>query len=333
MKVAIVILNWNGKKLLEQFLPSVLAHSKGLAEIYVADNASTDASISFLKDNFTQVKIVKNKMNGGYAKGYNDALQHIQADIYALVNSDIEVSENWLEPIIEQFKNESNTAIVQPKILDFKDRMTFEYAGAGGGFIDKYAYPFCRGRLFETLEEDKGQFNDTVDIFWASGACFFIRSKIFHQLNGFDEDFFAHQEEIDLCWRIQNTGYAVQYVGASTVYHVGGATLDKANPRKTYLNFRNSLYALTKNAPKGKLLSTLLIRMILDGIAAIKFLIEIKPNHLFAVLKSHLSFYKNLNRFLKKRKQLTSKNTSYYKTKSIVWQYFVLGRKKFDEIN
>ncbi len=332
MKVAIVILNWNGKKLLEQFLPSVLTHSKDLAEIYVADNASTDDSISFLKQNFSQVKIIQNKMNGGYAKGYNDALQNIQADIYALVNSDIEVSENWLEPIIEQFKNESNTAIIQPKILDFKDRMTFEYAGAAGGFIDKYAYPFCRGRIFDSLEKDTGQYDDITNIFWASGACFFIRSVVFHELNGFDEDYFAHQEEIDLCWRTQHAGYIIQYVGASSVYHVGGATLDQANPSKTYLNFRNSLYNIVKNIPKGKLLLTLFIKMGLDGIAAIKFLIELKPNHFFAILKAHISFYSNLNRFLKKRAQLTQTKTSYFKTKSIVWQFFVLGRKKFDQI-
>ena len=329
MNVAIVILNWNGKQLLEQFLPSIITFSKGIADIYVADNASTDDSVAFVKDNFIDVKIIQNTANGGYAKGYNDALQHIKADVFALVNSDIEVTENWLRAIIQQFKKEPNTAAIQPKILDFKTKTKFEYAGAGGGFIDKYAYPYCRGRLFDSLEEDKGQFNDMIDIFWASGACFFIRSTIFHELKGFDEDYFAHQEEIDLCWRIQNAGYHIQYVGGSTVYHVGGATLDKANPKKTYLNFRNSLYTITKNVPKGKLLSTVFIRMVLDGIAAFKFLIELKPNHFFAILKSHLSFYKNLNRFLKKRRELTQVKMDYFKTKSIVWSYFVLGRKKF----
>ena len=329
MNVAIVILNWNGKQLLEQFLPSIITFSKGIADIYVADNASTDDSVAFVKDNFMGVKIIQNKENGGYAKGYNDALQHIKADVFALVNSDIEVTENWLQPIIQQFKKDPNTAAIQPKILDFKNKTKFEYAGAGGGFIDKYAYPYCRGRMFDSLEEDKGQYNDTIDIFWSSGACFFIRATIFHELKGFDEDYFAHQEEIDLCWRIQNAGYHIQYIGESTVYHVGGATLDKANPKKTYLNFRNSLYTITKNVPKGKLLSTIFTRMVLDGIAALKFLIELKPNHFIAILKAHVSFYKNLNRFLKKRKELTQTKMDYFKTKSIVWNYFVLGRKKF----
>ncbi len=332
MNIAIVILNWNGKQLLEQFLPSMITFSKGIADIYVADNASTDDSVAFVKDNFIDVKIIQNTANGGYAKGYNDALQHIKADVYALVNSDIEVTKNWLQPIIQQFKKEPNTAAIQPKIVDFKDKTKFEYAGAGGGFIDKYAYPYCRGRLFDSLEEDKGQFNDTADIFWASGACFFIRATIFHELKGFDEDYFAHQEEIDLCWRIQNAGYNIQYIGQSTVYHVGGATLNKANPKKTYLNFRNSLYTITKNVPKGKLVSTVFIRMVLDGIAAFKFLVALKPNHFFAVLKAHVSFYKNLNRFLKKRKELTQTKMDYFKTKSIVWSYFVLGRKKFKKL-
>ena len=333
MNVAIVILNWNGKQLLEQFLPSIVTFSKGIADIYVADNASTDESVALIKEHFTDVKIIQNKENGGYAKGYNDALQHIKADVYALVNSDIEVAKNWLQPIIQQFKKESNTAAIQPKILDFKDKTKFEYAGAGGGFIDKYAYPYCRGRLFDTLEKDNGQFNDTIDIFWASGACFFIRAEVFHKLNGFDESFFAHQEEIDLCWRIQNAGYNIQYVGQSTVYHVGGATLAKADAKKSYLNFRNSLYGIVKNIPKGKLVEILFIRLILDGLAAIKFFVDFKPKHTFAILKAHVSFYTNMSSLLKKREQLTSQKTAYYKIKSIVWQYFVLGRKKFKQVD
>jgi len=333
MKVAIVILNWNGKQLLEQFLPTILTYSKDVADIYVADNASTDASVTFVKENFTDVKIIQNNENGGFAKGYNDALQHVEADVYALVNSDIEVTKNWLQPIIHQFKNEANTAVIQPKILDFKNKTKFEYAGAGGGFIDKYAYPYCRGRVFDTLEEDTNQFNDTTNIFWASGACFFIRAKIYHQLNGFDEDFFAHQEEIDLCWRIQNKGYNIQYIGTSIVYHVGGATLDKVNPKKTYLNFRNSLYTIIKNIPKGKLFSILFLRMLLDGVAALQFLVTLKPKYFWAILKAHFSFYTNLNKTLIKRKQLNPQKTTYFKANSIVWQYFVLGRKKFEQID
>jgi len=333
MKVAIVILNWNGKQLLKQFLPSIISFSKDEADIYVADNASTDDSVNFVRAYFPDVKIIQNKENGGFAKGYNDALQHVDADIYALVNSDIEVTENWLQPIIHQFKKEMNTVAIQPKILDFKDKSKFEYAGAAGGFIDKYGFPYCRGRIFDTIEEDHNQFNDITDIFWASGACFFIRSEVYHKLNGFDESYFAHQEEIDLCWRIQNAGYSIQYVGASTVYHVGGATLDKANPKKTFLNFRNSLYSIVKNIPEGKLLSVLFIRLVLDGIAGLKFLLEFKPAHFFAILKAHFYFYGAISKLLTKRRLVAAHKKKYYDIKSIVWQYFVLGRKKFDELD
>ena len=330
LKTAVVILNWNGKKLLEQFLPSIVNFSTN-ADVYVADNASTDDSINFIKQNFPTVKIVVNKENGGYAKGYNDALQHIDADIYCLINSDIEVTKNWLPSILNVFATEENTAIIQPKLLDFKDKTKFEYAGAGGGFIDFLGYPYCRGRIFNSLETDNNQFNDTADIFWASGACFFIRSKVFHQLNGFDEDYFAHQEEIDLCWRAQNEGFDVKYVGDSAVYHVGGATLQESNPHKTYLNFRNSLLTVLKNVPSRYLLQTIFFRMILDGVAGIKFAIELRPIHTWSILKSHFSFYKNLFKFLKKRKELQRKK-DYYKHFSIVWKHFILRKKEFNDL-
>lgn len=331
MKTAIVILNWNGEKLLEEFLPSIVNFSSDLADVYVADNASTDASINFVKRNFPLVKIVVNKENGGYAKGYNDALKHIKADVYCLINSDIEVTKNWLPPILNVFKTEENTAIIQPKLLDYKDKTKFEYAGAAGGFIDLFGYPYCRGRIFNHLETDNGQFNDFANIFWASGACLFIRSSVFHQLNGFDEDYFAHQEEIDLCWRAQNEGYQIKYVGASEVYHVGGATLQESNPHKTYLNFRNSLLTVLKNVPTKYLLFTIFSRLILDGIAGIKFMVELRPIHTWSILKAHLSFYKNIFRFIKKRKELQRKS-NYNKHTSVVWQHFALGRNKFEEL-
>lgn len=331
MKTAIVILNWNGKKLLEQFLPSIVNYSEEQAEIYVADNASSDDSITFITKNFPTVKIVKNPVNGGYAKGYNDALQHINADIYCLINSDVEVTKNWLPPILDVFKNDKNTAIIQPKILSYKEKTKFEYAGAGGGFIDLYGYPYCRGRVFNHLEEDIHQFDDITDIFWASGACFFIRSEVYHQINGFDEDYFAHQEEIDLCWRTQNIGYQVKYVGTSTVYHVGGATLQETNPHKTYLNFRNSLLNIVKNVPKKWFLFVVFSRLVLDGVAGVKFIVELRPIHTLSILKAHLSFYKNFFKFLKKRKKLIKKK-NYYLHTSIVWQYFVLCRRKFKEL-
>lgn len=332
MKTAIVILNWNGRKLLEQFLPSIVNFNTNDAEIYVADNASSDTSIDFVQKNFPTVKIVKNTSNGGYAKGYNDALQHIKADIYCLINSDIEVTENWLPPILNVFNNEPNTAIIQPKLLDFKNKEKFEYAGAGGGFVDLLGYPYCRGRVFNHLETDNEQFNDITDIFWASGACFFIRSNVFHQLEGFDEDYFAHQEEIDLCWRTQNKGYDIKYVGTSTVYHVGGATLQESNPHKTYLNFRNSLFTVLKNAPAKLLLFTVFSRLILDGVAGLKFIIELRPIHSWSILKAHLSFYKNLIKFINKRRKLQRK-TTYYQHKSVVWQHFILGKKTFKELS
>ena len=331
MKTAIVILNWNGKKLLERFLPSVVNFSLSQAEVYVADNASTDESIAYIKESYPTIKIIENKKNGGYAKGYNDALLSIDADIYGLINSDIEVTENWLNSITKEFKQNKNTAVVQPKILDFKNKNKFEYAGAAGGFIDFFGYPYCRGRIFNYLEKDKNQFNDIADIFWASGACLFIRSSVFHELKGFDEDYFAHQEEIDLCWRTQNLGYDIKYIGTSTVYHVGGATLQETNPRKTFLNFRNSLFNLVKNVPNQWFLFVIFSRLVLDGIAGIKFIFQLKPIHTLAILKAHLSFYKNLIKFLNKRKQL-SKKGDYNLHKTVVWQYFVLGRKKFNQL-
>jgi hypothetical protein len=324
--IAVVILNWNGKVLLEQFLPSIVNYSDD-AIIYVADNASTDDSVAFVSERFPTVQIIQNTENGGYAKGYNDALKKVEEPLLCLVNSDIEVTENWLQPIVDEFNVDSNTAIIQPKLLDFKNKSYFEYAGAAGGFIDKYGYPFCRGRIFDSIEEDKGQYNATSDIFWASGACFFIRNSVFKSLNGFDEYYFAHMEEIDLCWRAFNSNYKTKYVGASAVYHVGGATLKNNNPKKTYLNFRNSLITLVKNTDKNVIFRTL-IRMLLDGVAAIRFLLQLKLQHFFAILKAHGSFYMNLNRVLKQRKELT-KRENYYSTTSIVWSYFIKKRTKF----
>lgn len=332
MKLALVILNWNGQQLLEKFLPSIIEYSSlKNVEIYVADNASTDSSISFLKKQFPTVKIIQNKKNGGYAKGYNDALKHVDADVFGLINSDIEVTKNWLDPIISTFKKESNTAIIQPKILDYKNKLYFEYAGAGGGFIDKFGYPYCRGRIFQDIEVDLQQYNDTKDIFWASGACFFIKSSLFKQLNGFDEDYFAHQEEIDLCWRAINQGVSIKYVGESTVYHVGGATLKEESPQKSFLNFRNSLFSLVKNLPTSKLFPIIFVRLILDGIAGLKFLIELRPKHSLAVIRAHFSFYYNLIKMLKKRKTVTQKN-HYYSIKSIVWSHYILGKKEYNNL-
>ena len=331
MKTAIVILNWNGRKLLSEFLPSIVKYSHSLADIFVADNASNDDSVVFIQENFPEVSIISNSSNGGYAKGYNDALKHIKADIYCLINSDVEVTENWLSPILDVFSKESNTAIIQPKILDYKDKSKFEYAGAGGGFIDFFGYPYCRGRVFNHLETDRGQFDDTAQIFWASGACFFVRSEVYHELHGFDEKYFAHQEEIDLCWRTQNLGYDITYVGASTVYHVGGATLQESNPQKTYLNFRNSLLNIVKNIPPRYFLIVVLSRLLLDGVAGIKFIVELRPIHTWSILKAHVSFYSKLFSYLKLRRTI-KKDHSYFRHFSVVWKYFVLRRRTFSSL-
>lgn len=329
MKIAIVILNWNGKKLLEEFLPSVVLFSKE-ATIYVADNASTDDSIDFIIENFPMVKIIQNKTNGGYAKGYNDAIKHVNEDVLCLLNNDVEVSENWLLPVIDCFQLNLKTVIVQPKILDYKNKAYYEYAGAAGGFIDKFGYPYCRGRIFNTIEKDEQKYDHNSNIFWASGACFFIKKTVFEELNGFDETYFAHQEEIDLCWRAKNLGYQIKYVGSSKVYHLGGGTLNALNPRKTYLNFRNSLFNLVKNA-KGNLFILIFIRLVLDGIAGLKFLISFKARHSLAIIKAHFSFYSNLIRLLKERKAL-KQSVNYYGKTSIIWEYFIKNRKTFNSL-
>lgn len=326
MKIAVVILNWNGQKLLEAFLPSVLQHSPE-ASIYVADNASTDDSVVYVQAHFPSITVIQNQGNLGFAGGYNEALQKVDADIYALVNSDIEVTPNWLKPIIEKFQNEPKTAIIQPKIRDYKNKEYFEYAGAAGGFIDQYGYPFCRGRIFESIEKDTHQYEDETEIFWASGACFFIRKDVYHSLKGFDVDFFAHQEEIDLCWRAFNLGHQIKYTSKSVVYHVGGATLQQGNPKKTFLNFRNSLLMLVKNLPKSTLFQILFIRLVLDGIAGIQFLFKGKPSHTLAILKAHFSFYSLFSKNYKKRSSQQLPN--YYITKSIIYRYFIKNNSIF----
>ncbi|MBM6499136.1 glycosyltransferase family 2 protein [Flavobacterium macrobrachii] len=328
-KIAVVILNWNGEKLLKQFLPSVISFSSE-AKIYVADNASTDNSLEVIKNQFPSVTIIQNDANYGFAKGYNVALQNIEEKYLCLLNSDVEVTENWLTPILSLFENNPEVGIIQPKILDYKNKAYFEYAGAAGGYIDKFGYPFCRGRIFDNVEKDNGQYDDEQTIFWASGACFFIRKDIFNQLNGFDDDFFAHQEEIDLCWRAINGGYKIKYTSKSVVFHVGGATLNEGNPRKTFLNFRNSLLMLLKNLPKKELFSIIFSRLCMDGLAGIQFVFKGKFKHSFAIIKAHFSFYSLINKTLKKRTSLQLKN--YYYTKSIVYQYFVKNGKVFDKI-
>ena len=325
MKLAIVILNWNGEKLLSKFLPSLINNSSG-ANLYLIDNASNDGSVKFVSKNYPSIHIIQNNSNKGYAQGYNEGLKQVQADIFCLLNNDVKVSENWLDDIITLFKQDINTAIIQPKILDFNRQDSFEYAGAAGGFIDKYGYPYCRGRIFDTIEKDELQYEGVSDIFWASGACLFIRKSVFNELNGFDESFFAHHEEIDLCCRAKNSGHTIKYLSSSHVYHLGGGTLNAQNSRKTFLNFRNSLFNITKNA-NGNLLALVAVRLFLDGIAGLYYLLQLKPSHTFAIIHAHLSYYQHLPQLLSKRKQLIQK-PHYFHRRSIIWCYFIL-RKKF----
>ena len=330
MKIAVVILNWNGKALLREFLPSVVKFSKK-ACIYVADNASTDDSVNFLETEYPQVKIIKNEANAGYAGGYNIALKSVPEEIQILLNSDVEVTEGWLDAILATFENEPEVAAIQPKILDYQNKDHFEYAGAAGGFIDKYGYPYCKGRIFQKLEEDHGQYNQDDYIFWATGACLAVRKSAFEEVAGFDEDFFAHQEEIDLCWRLQNMGYLIKYVAGSHIFHVGGATLQEMNPRKTFYNFRNGLFLLLKNVNPGELYSVLFIRMILDGITAFKFVFEGKFNHFLAVLQAHGSFYRHYGLMRKKRPN-QFKISKYYQISSIVYAHFIQNKNKYTEL-
>ena len=333
INTAVVILNWNGIKWIQKFLPKIIEKSNE-ANIYIADNASSDESVDFVNNNYPSVKIIQNSSNEGYAKGYNDALKKLDENYYILINSDIEVTDNWINPIINLMEQDTSIAACQPKILDYTNRDNFEYAGASGGYIDNLGYPYCRGRIFSDLEKDVNQYDDIKEVFWASGACLFIRAESFKDINGFDNDFFAHQEEIDLCWRLKNNGFKVMVNPKSTVFHVGGGTLKSASPFKTYLNFRNNLFMLFKNLPFLKLLVTLLLRLPLDGIAALTFIKKEKGIlHVLSVLRAHLVFYVSIPRLFIKRARINQKNNLVGKSNfSILYKYYIMGIKKFSEL-
>jgi GT2 family glycosyltransferase len=335
-RTAVVILNWNGVKTghLVQFLPTVIKHTTGDAEIIVADNKSTDNSLEWLKENHPQVRVIENPDNSGFASGYNNALSQVEAEYYVLLNSDIEVTENWVSPVIQLMEHDPSIAACQPKIMNQNEgyRDEFEYAGAAGGYIDKYGYPFCRGRLFQKLESDKGQYNDSREVFWATGACMFVRADLYKELGGLDDDFFAHMEEIDLCWRMKNQGYKIMYCGDSTVYHVGGGTLPKKYPKKTYLNFRNNLTLLFKNLPKERLFKVFIARVFLDGIAAFKFLLEGSFMSFIAVTRAHVSFLRTYGRTMKKRHLLDQKHVSQVYRGNIVFEHYLKRRKLFTDL-
>jgi len=333
IKTAIVILNWNGKTFLKKFLPQVVSNRDD-AEIIIIDNHSTDDSIEFLRNYFPGIRIIKHDKNYGYAKGYNLGLQQIDAEYFILLNSDIEVTVNWIDPIISLMDSDKSIAACQPKILDYNNKNKFEYAGASGGYIDKLGYPFCRGRIFSSLEEDQGQYNTSEEVFWATGACLFIRSSYFLEIGGLDIDFFAHQEEIDLCWRLKQKGYKIMVEPRSVVYHVGGGTLNAGSPLKTYLNFRNNLYMLFKNLPLSHLFFIIPIRLVLDGIASLTFLTQEKGiNHLFAIIRSHFSFYFEIPKLISKRKRINQQCCLTGKMSwSILNKYFIKKVQRFSDL-
>lgn len=337
IKVAVVILNFNGKHFLEKFLPIVIQNSAPHL-IVVADNGSSDGSVEYVQKHFKSIVIIENNGNYGYPKGYNLALKQIDAKYFILLNSDVEVKENWIEPIIQLMETDTQIAACQPKLLDYNHTSLYEYAGAAGGFIDAYGYPFCRGRVFNTLEKNTAQYDDAREVFWATGACLFVNAEAFWEVGGLDEDYFAHMEEIDLCWRLKNIGYKIYVEPKSIVYHVGGGTLHKLSSKKTFLNFRNNLITFTKNHPSKNLFIKILFRLILDGVAAFKFLFEGQPSHFYAVLKAHFSYYYWLPKTLVKRKALKKlkgfhfNNTQIYKS-NIVIDYFIKGKKHFSDLS
>jgi GT2 family glycosyltransferase len=337
VKTAVVILNWNGLEYLKRFLPGMMLNSASKdIVVIIADNGSTDGSLSWAEENHPAAKLIRLEKNNGFAGGYNLALERIEAQYFILVNSDVEVTPGWAEKLTAFMDNNSAVAACQPKILSWHDKSYFEYAGAAGGYIDKYGYPFCRGRIFFNPEKDKGQYDSVKEVFWTSGACMIVRSEAWKRCGGFDPDFFAHMEEIDLCWRFHLSGYTLCQIPDVTVLHVGGGSLPYDSPYKTYLNFRNNLFMLYKNLPSGGLFKTMFIRMVLDGIAALTFLAHGKPKALLSVWKAHFDFYRNLKKLKVKRKAVErsfpSNPGNFILNKSVVFEFYIKGIKTFDRL-
>lgn len=336
-RVAVVILNWNGEKFLKQFMPLITQYSEDMADVYVIDNASKDSSVHYLQSHFPTVRIVQLSENYGFAGGYNHGLKEVPHEFFVLLNSDVEVTPHWIEPVIKYMESVPDMVACQPKILDFHRKEWFEYAGAAGGYIDKDAYAFCAGRIFYEFEKDLGQFEKNEEVFWASGASLFIRKSAWEEVGGLDEDFFAHMEEIDLCWRLKNRGYKIGACRESVVYHYGGGTLDRLSPFKTYLNFRNNLYMMVKNYRSGNLTMKLIRRMFLDGIAAIRFITEGRFHYFTAVLKAHYSFYVHLKLLHQKRlieeAAMRNPNLVGLYQGSIIKHFFVFKKHQFHALD
>ena len=341
-KVAVVILSWNGKEMIEEYLSSVIASNYADLEVVVADNHSDDGSATLVREKFPSVRLIELERNFGFAAGYNEALQRIRAEYFVLLNQDVEVTPNWLEPMIALMEKDRTIAACQPKIKDLRHRERFEYAGAAGGYLDALGYPFCRGRVFETIEEDSGQYDDVVECAWASGAAICVRADLFHRFGGLDADFVAHMEEIDLCWRLRNAGYRIMCCPQSVVYHVGGASLARGNPRKTFLNFRNSFVTIIKNERGAKLLWLVPVRWLLDVVAGLKFLLSGQWRDWLAVIKAHLHVFFRLGKWWRSRRhsiaiinanRIGEPSRARIIGGSIVWKYFVKGRKRFSDLN
>lgn len=338
VKVSVVILNWNGAKLLTQFLPSVVKYTSNEdCEVVVADNGSTDNSIDLLTKSFPSVKRIELHENYGFADGYNRAIKQLNTRYVLLLNSDVEVVQSWLDPLVEYMDANDDVAACGPKILDYKDKRKFEYAGAAGGFIDRNGYPFCRGRILNSIEEDNGQFDVKADVLWVSGCALMVRKTVFDSEGGLDGRFFAHMEEVDFCWRLKNRGYRIVCIPQSTVYHLGGASLSAANPQKTFLNFRNSLLCLYKNLPEDEFFSSYIRRVILDTTAALKFLISDGNLHFMAVVNAHSAFWKLKKEYRNDRRECIKKMQVYDLKEvyphSIVWAYYVRNWKKFSDLS
>ncbi|WP_276134827.1 glycosyltransferase family 2 protein [Polluticoccus soli] len=333
---AVVILSYNGKKWHELFLPMIVAEAGTGYEVIVADNASTDDTLAWVNDNYPTVKTVQIPINRGFANGYHEALKQIQAKYYVLLSADFEVTPGWFPPLINAMQRYTGLAACQPRIRYWREREYLEYAGAGGGFMDKYGYMFCRGRMFSDLEKDEGQYSDDIEVFWASGGCMMIRADLYHKIGGLDNDFYAHMEEIDLCWRLKNAGYKIGYIGQSLVYHVGGSVISYGSPQKLFYNFRNNLILLTKNEKASKLLWLFPMRLVLDGIAGLRLLLTGQFIGTWTILRAHFNFYGSLGKWLKRRrecsKHITHRNEEGIYNRSIVWDYFVLRKKVFPKL-
>jgi hypothetical protein len=336
-KLAVVVLSYNGKQLLEKFLPPILSTRTPYTEVYVVDNASTDGTYEFVQERFPEAKLIRIEVNRGFTNGYVQSLPQIDADYYALVSSDVEVSPGWIEPVVNLFDSDPTVGLVQPKIKSYNKKNEFEYSGAAGAYIDKYGYPFCRGRLFFTIEEDEGQYEDTREVFWCSGACMFIRSELYHRLGGFDNDYYAHMEDIDLSWRVKNAGYKVMVCPKSTVYHVGGHIISYGSPPKIFRNYKNGLIMMLKNLPGGEVWWKIPFRILLDIIAGFRALLTGNPKEMQAIFRAHIQFLSGLGQWLRKRKdartQIESANVTGVYPHSVVVDYFIRGKRKFSDLN